>query len=665
MKGPAGSGKTTTVSLLSQALNFQLLTWHNPTVSEAGTAASIAAQFDDFISRSGRFGSLGFVTVGSDQAETSSGNHSLAPRRVMMIEEFPSTISRSSTALESFRGVLLRYLAIGSTNKAPFGGVQPSADRLPPVIMVISESLLTSATSSTDSFTAHRLLGAELIHHPLVTNIDFNTVAPSFVAKALDLVIKKEARKSQRRKVPGPAVLKRLSEMGDLRSAVNSLEFLCTRNGENDDWSGRVAAKLKRPNKDGVPLTTMEKDSLSMIAQREASLGIFHAVGKVVYNKREDPTVSIPPSEPLQESPDHLSHLHKPKISQVDIDDLMNETGTDIPTFLSTLHENFVLSCNGDLFLESFELCSEWLSESDILCPDSGTRPFISYGNANTFKGVAYAGGLDMLRQTELSFQLAVRGLLFDLPYPVHRASHPRGNRGDSFKMFYPASLRLWKPMEEIGDLISLLLDQTSFAGPYRPSRDVDNVNKDNGGVASWRHRNMSFATVSPGKDISDEIPRVPVSRGDMLYDRLPYLGIIGAKRDTGLDLSKVRQITQFRGLPMRQQQSAGEEDDVSFGAEGAGLESSAANYFAAADETTDDRVAPGAVRTKRDRIIALAGAANAAAAAAAVAVNAPTASRLGVDNSRVGGGSTTNTAGSNEVQLEKLYISDDDIQDD
>ena len=32
----------------------------------------------------------------------------------------------------------------------------------------------------------------------------------------------------------------------------------------------------------------MEEESLEMVTRREASLGIFHAVGKVVYNKRDE-----------------------------------------------------------------------------------------------------------------------------------------------------------------------------------------------------------------------------------------------------------------------------------------------------------------------------------------------------------------------------------------
>ena len=63
----------------------------------------------------------------------------------------------------------------------------------------------------------------------------------------LELVIQKEARVSGRRRIPGPQVLKRLGEMGDIRNAVASLEFLCVKGDDEADWGAKVAfTKPKR-----------------------------------------------------------------------------------------------------------------------------------------------------------------------------------------------------------------------------------------------------------------------------------------------------------------------------------------------------------------------------------------------------------------------------------
>jgi cell cycle checkpoint protein len=581
--------------------------------------ASIASQFDDFVNRSGNFGSLEFDASNLSPSDAAPDHRSELSSRVLVVEEFPTNMTRSSSALEGFRSVILRYLAMSPPTSNPLfrkGG--PSLETRPPLVLIISESLLTSATASADSFTAHRLLGPDIINHPLVTVMEFNTVAPTFIAKALDLVIKKEARDSQRRRIPGPAVMKKLSEMGDIRSAVNALEFLCAKSADNDDWSGRVAAKMTKSYKDGAALTPMEKSSLELVTQREATLGVFHAVGKVVYNKREEPQIADPTAEPPPKPPDHLEHMHRPKTPQVSVDDLMNETGTDIPTFVSTLHENYILSCNGSSFLESFDNCIDALSDSDILSPEGGSMSRIGYGRGPAGNILSHAGGIDMLRQNEITFHVAVRGLLFGLPYPVNRAAYPGGRKGDTFKMFYPASLRLWKPMEETGSLISTLMDETMFASPTFAIRGRDLGNS----VASWKQKNDTFDASSEGENIS-AISRILASKADMLYDRLPYLSKFHDVE--GLNMRKVKQVTQFRGTRLP------EEEEYE------GYELETAIDLSAANETTDGATASP---KKRGRIMTIA-------------------------PSKVSSESVAlKKAFNNDVQLEKLYISDDDIQD-
>jgi cell cycle checkpoint protein len=528
LKGPAGTGKSTTVSLLSQILGVPTIPWNNPTAAEFGSTSSVAVQFSDFLNRSGQYGSLDFD--GSAKIETTS------TKRILVVEEFPTNMTRSSAAVDSFRSVILQYVAT-SAPALPASFKQSTLDTHPPVIMIITETLLTSNTAATDSFTAHRLLGPDISNHPLVTIIEFNPVAPTFVTKALDLVIKKEARDSQRRRVPGPAVIQRLADMGDIRSAVNSLEFLCVRGDSNGDWSGTVAAKAKKAGKDGVPLTSMEKQSLELVSQRETTLDMFHAVGKVVYNKREDPRIRDPRAEPPPKPPDHLKHFNKPKISQVDIEALLNETGTDIQTFLSTLHENYVLSCNGDGFVEALTACSEYMSDSDILNPDSRALTRSSRYGVGTGIPALQSGGTDMLRQDEISFQVATRGLLFSLPFPINRAAHPGGRKQDSFKMFYPASLRLWKPTEETESLIDLFMVAGQDA-QQKASTTTAN------GVASWQQRIQGFLPQKSDKSTEMEGRKMLIpSRDALILTQLPYMAKIKAGN------RMLTRITQFQGL--------------------------------------------------------------------------------------------------------------------
>ncbi|RAL62823.1 hypothetical protein DID88_004665 [Monilinia fructigena] len=74
--------------------------------------------------------------------------------------------------------------------------------------------------------------------------------------------------------------------------------------------------------------------------------------------------------------------------------------------------------------------------------------------------GVSGTGG-DILRQDEISFQIAVRGILFSLPHPVCRkapaaAGFRTGKAADAHRMFYPTSLKLWRMKEEIESTLDL-----------------------------------------------------------------------------------------------------------------------------------------------------------------------------------------------------------------
>ena len=109
-----------------------------------------------------------------------------------------------------------------------------------------------------------------------------------------------------------------------------------------------------------------------------------------------------------------------------------------------------------------------------------------------------------------------------------------------------------------------------------------------------------------------------------MLYDRLPYLSKFHGVE--GLDMRKVKQVTQLRGTRLP------EEEEYE------GYELETAIDLSAANETTDGATASP---KKRGRIMAIA------------------------PNKVSGEGVALKKVLNDDVHLEKLYISDDDIQDD
>jgi len=571
LKGPAGSGKTTTMSLLSKELGFEVHEWKNPTTAVYSSEGfvSIAAQFEDFIGRTGKFGSLDFGEPKRNPQVVTDSKSQNREKQIILVEEFPNTFARSSSVGQTFRTTIQQFLAANTPFMGTFFTTQKeSSEPITPIIMIISETLLSTSTAAADSFTAHRLLGAEILSHPGVTVIEFNPIAPTLMAKALELVVLKEARKSGRRRTAGPQVIKRLSETGDIRSAVSSLEFLCVRGDEDDGWGTKVAFTKPKKGAREIPLTRMEQESLESVTQRESTLGIFHAVGKVVYNKREPASGS---NQSLPQPPNYFPEHRRPKVSEVQVDTLIDELGTDTQTFIAALHENYLLSCEGPTgedTMDSINGSIDALSDSDLLSPDR-------FNTGGTGRRMFQGTSADNLRQDEMSFQVSVRGLLFSLPSPVKRIAPPLGttngkrkggSKGGAFQMFYPTSLRIWRQREEIEGILGLWTTRAQNGDLFTPTVTTA-ARKENkpGSVESWRRNNPfsqspkkapTSSTTSTDHAREDTAPVVLGSgssaRYEMLLERLPYVAsILRHRLSTAImpTLREIEKVVSFTGI--------------------------------------------------------------------------------------------------------------------
>jgi cell cycle checkpoint protein len=565
LKGPAGSGKTATMALLSKELGAHMHEWKNPTSSMSASEGivSATAQFEDFVARTGAFGSLTFDGPTQSPPHVSPTTND-RQKQLILVEEFPNTFSRASSAVQSFRSSVLNFLAAATPSATTFfsGQVSPGQS-VAPIVMIISETLLSTNTAAADSFTAHRLLGPEILTHPGVSVIEFNAIAPTYMTKALDLIVVKEARKSGRRNTVGPQVIQRLAELGDVRSAVSSLEFLCVRGDSSDEYGAKVNFSKKKGPKD-VPITKMEKESLELVTQRESTLGIFHAVGRVVYNKRlpEDP------NNPVPQPPHRFPERRRPKASEVNLDTLIDELGTDTNTFVAALHENYVLSCGGadsEETMDSIDGCIEALSDADLLCPDR----FGAGAGRRNLQGTS----ADNLRQDEMCFQTSVRGLLYNLPHPVKRMAPPPGvmgikakgqgastgapKGGSAFVMYYPASLRIWKQQEETNDLLELWISRAQRGDLLSQGTGHSKPVLHSSGVDTWKRSTSLSQTPSTAQASDDPPPTLLGSGGsaryEMLLERLPYLPTILRKScmpspSTAATIRDIQRITSFHG---------------------------------------------------------------------------------------------------------------------
>ncbi len=591
LKGASGVGKTATVSTLSTAMNFDLLEWANPAVSDfnSDNYVSTTALFEEFLRRGGKFTSLdvtGSEDIGAPTNASCTDNGSKGKKRVILVEELPNMFTSSSAAVQSFRASILQYLSTAQTPSSTIP-TDTIGDTPTPLIIILTESQSTHTTSLTDTLTAHRLLGPSILSHPNTDTIEFNPIAPTFITKALNLILQKEALHSGRRRVPAPSVLKRLSESGDVRSAIGSLEFLCLKGTDGDDWSGRVAAgKGKKGAKSASALTEMEKVSLELVTRREVSLGLFHAVGKVVYNKREgilsnggdSSTNSKTPREEPTQPPDHLPQHVRLKATDVAVDELIDETGTDPATFVAALHENYVPSCAGETFLDTLNACIDNLSDSDILFPSTRKGRYRGGGNNNT---IFQSTGTDSLRQDEIAFHIAVRGLLFSLPNPVKRSAsssagmggppkrEDKKNKIDAFKIFYPTSLRLGKRIQDIHERVEkcmLLLNNplSSSSHHHHPAASRSIPRSEDVVVASWAGRTtiMGGANAAEGRGAACIIHP---TKEDIVLEILPYCAMMERRRSQtaySKVLEELEAITKISGNEGDETESPDEELD-------------------------------------------------------------------------------------------------------
>mmetsp|Transcript_59944 Transcript_59944/g.111121 ORF Transcript_59944/g.111121 Transcript_59944/m.111121 type:complete len:566 (+) Transcript_59944:176-1873(+) len=264
LTGPPGSGKASTLKALCNDLGLEVVEWKPPAGSlgrHGGAPGEHQPLGDSF---------LRFLA----QTDRYNGLNSEGPRRkrVSLVREFPTTLlmgnDRAGTFLERF------------TQLVNDGSLQR-------VVLTFNDSIWD------DRRLTGRLLGR--VQSGLVTTMRFDDVAKTFVQRALDAILKGEGL--------APATMHTSAIAaacgGDLRHAVNSLQltFAGLRPVPEQKPAGRSrkAPRIANGKTTKVAVIDLEEkqeptnpDSRGL---RAASLGLFHALGRLLYNKR------IPPAD--------------------------------------------------------------------------------------------------------------------------------------------------------------------------------------------------------------------------------------------------------------------------------------------------------------------------------------------------------------------------------
>ncbi|XP_029860010.1 cell cycle checkpoint protein RAD17 isoform X3 [Aquila chrysaetos chrysaetos] len=298
LTGPSGCGKTATIQILAKDLGIQVQEWINP-ISLDFTKEDLrnmfghdsnfhtfpsqaqAALFQDFLLRANKYNKLQML-----------GDSSENDKKLILIEDIPNQFYRDPSSLHE---ILRRFVR---TSRCP-------------LIFIISDNF------SGDS-NQRLLFPMEILEEFCISSISFKPVAPTNMMKVLNRIAATEASMNREKNY----ALDRTSlELlcrgcsGDIRSAINSLQFSSMKDCslEKEFWSRKkrssvlkceVAAvsKVRKKSKSD----TSEDQEIQAIGGKDASIFLFHALGKIIYCKREPVSESEFPQLPA-----HLSEHHR------------------------------------------------------------------------------------------------------------------------------------------------------------------------------------------------------------------------------------------------------------------------------------------------------------------------------------------------------------------
>lgn len=358
VSGPCGSGKSTCVKLLANLAiqkKVELLKQSMVGSEISDTYGSSIDGTADFLvefnilkdSHSGN-SSVSYFGEFLDQCKMLTGLN----EKCVVIEELPNLFHKE-THLD-FQKAIKNWLDLDTTFQ------------LPPLIICVTEYDIendldwNNGTSFTieNTVKVETVLGYRLMQYENYgwKRIRFNRVAKTFLKKALNRVITLEKIKKNR---TIDLQIEKLSTLGDLRNAINTLEF----------WY-----KFQYENKN--PVSESGYDSID---GKETALDIFHSIGKIIYGTKHE-----------KEEFEDFKKRHNAKIKthQVDsdivtVDNVSNEIMSHLIRFNLCCLENYALI--NPPICEDLDKLMDILSLSDDIVKRSGR-----YGNSNALQNVSF-----------------------------------------------------------------------------------------------------------------------------------------------------------------------------------------------------------------------------------------------------------------------------------
>ncbi|NXS57544.1 RAD17 protein, partial [Brachypteracias leptosomus] len=355
LTGPSGCGKTATIQILAKDLGIQVQEWTNPIPLDFTKedlrnmfshdsnvhmfpSQAQAALFQDFVLRANKYNKLQML-----------GESSENDKKLILIEEVPNQFYRDPGSLHE---ILRKFVR---TSRCP-------------LIFIISDNF------SGDS-NQRLLFPTEILEELCISSISFKPIAPTNMMKVLNRIAATEASMNREKTY----ALDRTSlELlcrgcsGDIRSAINSLQFSSMKDCllEKEFWSRKKRSSTLKCEASAVSEVRKKSKSdcsedqeIQAIGGKDASIFLFHALGKIIYCKRE-------PVSEFPQLPAHLSE-HRRDTLLLQPEDIVEKSHMSGSMFNLYLHQNYI-----DFFsdIDDVVRASEYLSCADVICSNWSTR---------------------------------------------------------------------------------------------------------------------------------------------------------------------------------------------------------------------------------------------------------------------------------------------------
>ncbi|XP_069080507.1 cell cycle checkpoint protein RAD17 [Pleurodeles waltl] len=376
LTGPPGCGKTATMSVLTKDLGIQVQEWTNPVTTEYKkdefnevydhgsnsqpfTSQSQTSLFQEFLLRANKYNKLQML-----------GQPTGTDKRLILVEDMPNQFYRDPPSLHE---VLRRFVRTGRC----------------PVVFIISDSLSGDRNQ-------RLLFPKEMQEELFISSISFNPVAPTNMMKVLNRIATTEASLgNQSVFIPDKTFLELLctGSTGDIRSAINSLQFSSIKDGSSQEnifskkrvkHSSKPVLASSGPKQQNKTEKVLGKhDDLQAIGGKDASLFLFRALGKILHFKRGPPT-----DMDFTRLPSHLSeHERDPLLVHPEV--VVEKSHMPGDFFNLYLHQNYL-----DFFTEIDDIvrASDYLSIADFFTGDWNSRSTLNeYSASVATRGVIHS----------------------------------------------------------------------------------------------------------------------------------------------------------------------------------------------------------------------------------------------------------------------------------